>query len=195
MADLQEQFTLSTNKNLLQPTKYQLVLPRFPNVTYWCRDVQLPGISIGAPTQPTLHVDRPTPGNKLVYAPLTLQFQVDELLMNWIEIHNWLRGLGMPTSFKERLSLQNQTTNVRNDYSDAIVLILSAKNNATYEVHYKDCFPVELTPIQWSASSDANEILTATVTFRYFYYNITRLNNDTINVSPITFPNTSNADH
>lgn len=171
---------LSQNHNLLQPTKYRLVLARLPNVVYWCQETELPGINLpDTAIQVSPFVTRYTPGDKLEYEPLSLSFQVDELLQNWLEIHNWMRALGKPTDYAERRSLAIQGgikgTRTNLDYSDATIVVLSAKNNPTYEIQYKDCWPTQLTPIKWSAADSANDIITAQVTFRYLYYDIVRV--------------------
>ena len=61
--------------------------------------------------------DIPVPGDKLTYADLTLSFFVDEDLENYIEVHNWLRGLGFPESIQEFIDLKKRDP--YNDDSDA----------------------------------------------------------------------------
>jgi hypothetical protein len=41
------------------------------------------------------------PGDKLIFGDLTLRFLVDEDLENYLEIQNWMRGLGYPESLQE----------------------------------------------------------------------------------------------
>jgi hypothetical protein len=174
---LGQDFELSENNNLLQPTKFKLVLGRFPNLVYFCQETELPGISLPSVIQPSPFADRPMPGDKLVYDDLPLTFMVDENLQNWLELHNWLRALGKPTTYVERQSLRPPGgKGLGKEYCDASVMILSSHNNPTYEIQYKDCFPINLTPIRWSTQSSANQVLVATVVLKYLYYDIIKVN-------------------
>jgi hypothetical protein len=165
---------LSTNSNLLQPNKFRLVLGNFPNVVYRCTAVELPGITLGRIEQTSPFAVRPIPGDKLIYDDLELTFQVDEDLKNWLEIHNWMRAIGKPKDFRERRKVQPNPLNAQTGqvYSDATVIVLSPKNNPLYSIEYKACWPSRLTPIRWAADTDANEIIVATVTLPYIYYDI-----------------------
>jgi hypothetical protein len=41
------------------------------------------------------------PGDKILFEDFSLRFLVDENLENYMEIHNWIRGLGFPESLEE----------------------------------------------------------------------------------------------
>lgn len=171
---------LSFNTNLLQPHKFRVTFSRFPNVTYRCTSTSLPGISLGRIEQPSPFVTRPLPGDKLIYDDLELTFQVDENLKNWLEIHDWMRAIGKPTSYSERQKIQPNAKNVFTGqvYCDAVVIPLSSQNNPLYEIQYKDCWPQRLTPIKWAVNSSSEEIIIATVTLPYLYYDIVPIKTD-----------------
>ena len=40
-------------------------------------------------------------GDKITYDDLSFSFFVDENLENYLEVHNWIRGLGYPESIQE----------------------------------------------------------------------------------------------
>ena len=52
--------------------------------------------------------DLPIPGDKMEFEDLNVRFLVDENLENYMEIQNWMRGLGFPESFQEIYDLQDQ---------------------------------------------------------------------------------------
>ena len=168
--------SLSLNHNFLQPNKFRLVLGRFPNVQYRCTASTLPGISLPRLSQPSMFAEQPIPGTTLQYDDLELTFQVDEDLKNWLEIHDWMRAIGKPTDFAERRRVQPNVNSARSNgaqvYTDATVIVLSSHNNPTYEIQYKDCWPQRLTPIRWATTTDGQEIIVATVTLPYTYYDI-----------------------
>jgi hypothetical protein len=58
----------------------------------------IPGMTLGIANQPTYLKDIPTPGDKIEFDDFTIRFLVDENLENYMEIQNWIRGLGFPES-------------------------------------------------------------------------------------------------
>ena len=50
--------------------------------------------TLGTPTQPTPFKPIPLDGN-LTYNNFTITFLVDENLENYLELHNWMRALGV----------------------------------------------------------------------------------------------------
>ena len=65
---------------------------------------------MGNATQPTYLKDLPIPGDKMEFEDLNVRFLVDENLENYMEIQNWMRGLGFPESLQEIYDLQDQKT-------------------------------------------------------------------------------------
>ena len=54
------------------------------------------GLDLGVATQNNYLTDIPRPGEKITFGDLTLSFLVDEDLSNYLEIQNWMRGIGFP---------------------------------------------------------------------------------------------------
>ena len=57
-----------------------------------------------------ISIDPDTSSIKLTYAPLDIRFRVDEDMSNYLEIYNWMTGLGTPEDIKQYKSL-NETGN------------------------------------------------------------------------------------
>ena len=168
------------NRNFLSPTGFQFTLNRTPKVVYFGNRVNIPGLSLGVANQPTYLKDIPIPGDKLEFDDLTLTFLIDEDLKNYIEIQNWMRGLGFPESLTEIYDLQKEDdypdSKLMNIYSDATLIILSSQQNPKLKVEFKDVFPYSLTTLDFDATATDIEYFTAEVSFKYSIYNITSLN-------------------
>ena len=162
------------NQNILQPTKFTVVFRRIPNVVYFCNSVNLPGITLGKLLRPTPFVDQPVPGDKIEYDDLKLQFVVDEGLHNWMEIHDWLRGLGTPKEFQEYKNLVRTKANFGGQYSDGTVTILNNLNIEVLRFTFVGAFPTSISEIQFDSKQNANEIMYATAVFSYSYYDVKR---------------------
>ena len=81
------------NRNFLAPTGFKFSLKRSPGVAFFCNQANIPSLDLGIATQPTYLKDIDVPGDKIQFGDLTLRFLVDEDLVNYMEIQNWIRGL------------------------------------------------------------------------------------------------------
>jgi hypothetical protein len=161
---------LTPNKNFLSPLGFRFVLKRAPNIEYFCQDVILPEVSIEDVVQETPRTRIYRPGVKLEFAPLNLDFIVDENLTNYNEIHNWLTGLGAPLNSDQYKELDNSggvPAGSAGIVSDATLIILSSNHNANVTVFFRDMFPISLSPLNFTTQDTEVSYIKATVTFRY----------------------------
>jgi hypothetical protein len=167
------------NTNPLQTTKYVFVMPRINNVQYFCQQAIVPGVSLPEMPRPTSVVDLYVPGNKMVYNRLELQFLIDAELKSWTDIHDWMRELTTPVKNEEYSNLWRKESILNSkqqaQYADGILTIFSALNNPKFRIKYTNMFPVSLSDIQFDSKGSSDDILTATVQFRYDYYDIERM--------------------
>ena len=120
------------------------------------------------------------PGNDLTWEPLNITFLVDENLENYMEVQNWLRGLGYPDSVQEFIDLKRDDTylpdpranNALNEYSDATLIVYNSSFNEIVKVKFRDVFPVSLSTINFDASAGDIDYVTADATFKYSIYDI-----------------------
>ena len=128
----------------------------------------------------------PTPGDKIQFGDLNLRFLVDEDLKNYMEIQNWIRGLGFPESLSQFDELEKEATmpsnfgnNTGDDiYSDGTLQILSSNLIPKFQVMFSDLFPYSLSTITFDATDTDIEYFTAEVSFKYTIYRITDLENN-----------------
>ena len=123
------------NRNFLSPLGYKFVLNRAPKVAFFANSANIPGIELGTTEQPNYLRKIPVPGDIMVFDDLTLRFMIDENLENYMEIQNWMRGLGFPESLREIYNLQNQEDlqnfiqtvfqSEMNIYSDGTLFVLT----------------------------------------------------------------------
>lgn len=166
------------DQNLLQSSTFQMSFSRLPYVQFFVQKVNLPGISTNPLKQDTPFVTAPLPADHMTYEYFSMTFAVDEGLWSWTSVQDWLKGIAIPESFQQyqNLSLQQrlQMKSDKPQYSDAILTILSNKNNPILSVQFTDMFPISLTGIEFSTEVDASTIITATAQFGYTNYDINR---------------------
>jgi virulence-associated protein VapD len=79
-----------------------------------------------------------SPGTKLTYEPLDIEFIVDEELESWKNLYNWFTSIADPDGFEKRDgSLELQTNK---HFSDATLTVLSALNNPLLRIQFRNCF-------------------------------------------------------
>ena len=97
-----------TNKNFLSPIGFVFVLDKAKKVSFLCQRASIPEMSLGQVDIPTAgYAKIPMSGN-IEYSQLTLDFIVDEDLRNYMEIHNWIRALGTPQDYIDRMNWNDQ---------------------------------------------------------------------------------------
>ena len=175
-----------TNRNFLSPTGFKFALKRSPGVAFFCNQANIPSLDLGIAEQPTYLKNIDVPGDKIQFGDLNLRFLVDEDLVNYMELQNWIRGLGFPDSLKEFdelekesiLGMQKFGQEGDNIYSDGTLQILSSNLVPKFQVVFNDMFPYSLSTVSFDATDTDIEYFTADVAFKYTIYNLTDLENN-----------------
>ena len=164
------------NRNFLSPSGFQFNLARAPKVDFFSNSARIPGIQLGEIMVGNYLKTVPVPGDQIKFEDLTLSFIVDENLENYLEIHNWIYGLGYPKSVDQFITLAKdpETSEIDNlkQFSDGTLTILNSNFNPMAYVKFSDMFPVSLSTLEFSAQENDYTYFTATVTFKYLLYEI-----------------------
>ncbi len=170
------------NKNFLSPIGFRFVLAKYPKVAYLSQSANIPAMNLGVMQQPTYYGRAiPSDGN-ITYDPFNLQFIVDEDIENYLILHNWLRGLGVPANFKERREFMAAQRNLtagtdgsESRFADATLTVLNSNFKSNFQVVFYDILPVSLSALDFNATVDGTEYAAASVTFNYRSYEIQKL--------------------
>jgi hypothetical protein len=107
-------------------------------------------------------------------------------------MHTWLTGIGFPkdrSQFRDfRSTTSNMSTSTKGTSkdigdvkattpemamtSDAVMTILTNKNNPVVECRFRDVFPTSLSGLTYSQNNTDVDYLTAEVNFKYTIYEI-----------------------
>jgi hypothetical protein len=161
---------------LIGSGNYVFSLVKFPEITFFVQEVSLPSISLGTVIQTSTVHDIPIPGETMEYGELTCTFQIDSKLENYRAIHDWIIGLGYPTNHELYKKLMSSTKNnnsaseLASGYTDGTLSILDNAYQPLVQVRFVDCFPTNLSGIDFTSTSTDASPLTSRVTFAYTYY-------------------------
>lgn len=171
------------NRNFLSSVRFKFILNRARKVSFFSNSANVPGITLGTALQPNYLKNLDIPGDMMQFDDFELKFMVDENLENYMQIQNWMRGLGFPESLKEIHKLQseppivdNRESPQMNIYSDGTLQVLNSSNRLQFEVIFRDMFPISLSSLEFDATNPDEEYFASTVTFKYTMYNIVGIN-------------------
>ena len=169
-----ESFASNTpqNTSILQLTKFTFIIPDMPFLKYFCQTVSLPGVSTTEVAVPTPFSATYHAGDKAVFEPLTLTTLIDEDMRVWEESYKWFKSLTRPTSYDEyRRKGPNDTTPL---YYDGFLTINTNANNPNIKIKFFNCHPTSIGGVTFDTKTDADNIPTFDITFRYDYFVIER---------------------
>ena len=175
-----------SNRNFLSPTGFRFTLNRAPKVAFFWNKANIPSMTLGVANQSTYLKDIEVPGDKIIFEDFSLRFLVDENLENYMEIYNWIRGLGFPESLEEIYNLQRTgkidqpLDKVMNVFSDGTLQVLTSHQNPNFKVVFQDLWPYSLSTLQFDATSEDIQYFTADVSCKYTIYNITDLSGNSL---------------
>ena len=169
------------NRNFLAPVGFKFKLQKAPKVDFFCNSANIPSITLGTSIQTRYGKNIDIPGDKMNFEDFRMRFLVDEDLSNYMEIQNWMRGLGFPYSLEQYSDLQGEVETQNNpgffkkefyEESDGTLQILNSNFNVSAQVRYYGLFPTYLSTLQFDATDNDIQYFTAEINFKYTYYKI-----------------------
>lgn len=147
------------NTNFLQPTKFVLTFPSVVDTAFFCQKVNIPGVSVNELPRQVPNIDLYTPGTRISYNTLDINFLVNENISSWRVVHDWLRANTTDQKFKYQ--------NV-----DAILTVYSNQNNPKIRIRYSNVFPISLGDLEFDTTLSAENHINCTASFRFDFYEI-----------------------
>ena len=159
----------------MSPIGFEFSIARFPKVSFFCNTASLPQITLGGAEQSNYLKELMHPGDRVQYGELPINFLVDEDMLNYTLIHNWITGLGFPRSTSEFVDWTTDRTDGRDlklQYSDATLSILNSNYNSIAKVKFWDIFPTSLSSLDFTATDTDINYFQASTTFNFMYMQI-----------------------
>jgi len=153
--------SLMSDISYLSPTGFHLLIDnlKFQNSQFLIQNATLPTISLPPANFATPVRQLGFHGDKIDYSPFDCTFLIDENLINYKEIHDWILAQVVESDSKKKTR-------------DMTLSILSSSNNVIKQIQFVDAFPVDLSAVAFDATATDVEYMTASVTFNYSYYKL-----------------------
>lgn len=155
--------------NNLNAAEFQFAIERIEGVTFTAQRVTLPGLSGGIVKVPSPFNETNRSYDKIEYSPLSLSFLINEDLSNYLEIINWMLGIGAPENHNQYAVINNSVEGIE---SDITVTIYNNQKNPVKKITYFNCMPIDISEIELSLSETESTVAQATVSFAFDKFSI-----------------------
>jgi len=151
----------------LSPLNFKFKLTKIPNFENYVQSVNLPAIQAGVtPGMSNPFQTIAIPGEHMRFEPLKATFKVNESMSDYLDIFNWIQGIGKPHDFEQRSKLQNAPIG-QGLQIEASLLILNNHLHPFIKFDFWDLYPTELSELEFNTTASDLEYITASVTFEY----------------------------
>ena len=146
--------------NFLNPSSFVMSLDSqtYSGAEFTVQSASIPDVSSEGAILAFKSVNTAMAADKIVYSPLEISFLIDENLINYKEIYDWIKS-NVETD-------QPITNHVR----DLTLTIMSSSNNVAKHIRFIDAQPTSLSSLPFEITTVDAEYLTAVVSFQYSYY-------------------------
>jgi hypothetical protein len=150
-----------SNRNFLNPIGYLLKLEKFEGVDFFCQTANIPEITMPVTEVASRFRNLPIiPGGGVTFGDFIVRFIVDEDLKNYNSICKWIRDNGNADQMQK-------TTPEDEIYTDGQLLIVSSQYNPAFIVEFRNLFPISISGLQFDATINDVEYITAEVVFKH----------------------------
>jgi hypothetical protein len=167
----------------LRPNAFKFMVHNIPNTSYFCQAANIPEMNLPPASQPTPLTDIPHPGDKLEFGTLMIRFLIQEDMKNYIELYDWMAGLGFPEDHKQYTDYVKKQEYRFPDISpvaqqglaqssDATLLLLDSNNNPKIKINFTDAFPVSLQGMDFEISTGQTDYMIGVAMFAYTFYSV-----------------------
>jgi hypothetical protein len=166
------------NINPLSPNGFLFSIQKLPKLNFFAQEINLPGLTLGAPEFGNPFAIQPIPGETLTYDSLNVRFLIDEDMENYRSLYNWIVALGFPENYTQYVNFKNEdtrgiTSELAKNYSDATMQVLGSNNVAVQTIQFIDLFPISITSLIFQSTNTDVQYLVGDATFRFGYYKFT----------------------
>lgn len=157
--------------NFLQNNGFILVIPRFPDLTFYSTNFVFPSMELPAATASNPFRTIPLAGDTMSYAPLIFNFMVDENCENYHKVADWVQSISYSTDFADYRDYKGKGKKFQVlGEQDVTVMVLNSKNIPIKTFRFVNAIPVGLGGFEMTAQDAGTNYIWSQVTFVYEYF-------------------------
>lgn len=164
---------------------HRLSFLHLPEISFFSQTVVLPSVIANPPVQPNPFAYLPLAGDRLVFGPLTMTFQIDAKFRNYFSLLFWMRGYGFPEGYddlsvfqrqrEDALSQPNPTVRQINTTTALLQILYPDTDAIAVEFEFRDVTPTHIGEITLDTTVTTATHMTCTASFTYSTFGITKL--------------------
>ena len=170
--------------SFLAPQNFYLQIDELPDVAFLCQNVQVPSITGGEAEMSNRYNSGRAfvPGDGIDYGTLDVTFLVDKYLDNYTTVLEWLKGINAPETQEQWVNYQkeNNQTKFNQVMKNLTLTATDASQIPLAEWKMISCFPISLDGFQFDSAAQDIEYMTATVSFRFHYFELIKYQNGVV---------------
>jgi hypothetical protein len=148
------------NLSLFSPNKFRVVIQKFPGLNFFAQKITMPAVTLGQTKVTTnKYLDFYIPGDKTVFDDLQISFLLDEDLVAYSQIKEWMVDASRTELLDEK-------------FSDLQIVALTNNSNQNLRIHFQSTFPYYISPVPMDTTRDEQIPITIDVFFKYAEFNI-----------------------
>ena len=152
----------------MSPLGFVFQVKKLPTVSFFCQDVEIPEISLQPVATSNPFVKIHHTGDHIDYQPLDISFKVDEDLVNYKELLNWIVGEGFPHNFNEYKALKDAPKGSGEGLkSDVSVHLLTSDRNPKWSFVFHNAFPTQIGRLSLKSTDGDVNYISCTARFVY----------------------------
>jgi hypothetical protein len=162
------------NPNFLSPANFSFALHKLPIFSGLVTKVTLPPLILAAIRSPTPFRPLQIPGHALDYGTVNVEYKVDEDLISYSTISQWMQGAGFPDTFDTYSEMLTNPVG-QQKYSDGEIIFLKASKKRNVIVKLTDMFPTNSGGFSMDSSVTDIDYVSSTVSFAFQSFSIEKL--------------------
>ena len=161
--------------NPLQSTGFILKINKFPELSFWSKNVTIPTITLSEAIQETPFMPVYQVGTRPEFTTLNVTFTVDADMANYTAINDWLTLIGFAEStddlsiWKAKYPQQEVGVdpNTPRLTSDGTLIVYGAGQLPVRAIKFRDLFPVTLDGFEINEENSETTYIQCTASFRF----------------------------
>lgn len=161
--------------NPLQSTGFILNIAKIPEISFWCKSVTIPSITLGEATHETPFTVLYQPGTRPEFTGLNVSILVDAEMNNYAAMYEWMTLIGFAETtddinqWKRRFIDQSgkNDANIPPLVSDGFLDIIGGNQKPVRRLKFRDMWPTSIDGFEISEDTTETTYLTFQVSLRF----------------------------
>ena len=155
--------------NFLSPLGFKFEIKKLPTFNYFVQAVDFPPFSLNNTNVIQTPFNRIiTAGDHVTFNDLIVTFKIDENMVSYFEVYDWITALGKPDNVGQYAAIAKKAPGSGEGVTvDATLTVLNSAMQPNLLITFVDVIPASLSGFKFNSTDTAVTYLTATVTFKY----------------------------